>query len=77
MLAHPLEEHGEDHHQGQRGQDAPGDAEEGLLVADPEVALGQGADELAALPDLADGRDHPHLEPEQGVGRWLAGTRRC
>src|SRR4029450_9843713 len=75
-LGPPLEEDGEDDHQGQRGQDAPGDPKDGLLVADAEIPLGQRPDQLATLPDLADGRDDAHLEPEQDVGRRLGGTRR-
>ncbi len=71
----PLEEHGEDHHEHQRRDDRPGEAEDGLLVAGPQVPLHERAGELAVGVDLPDRAQQPDLALVDQLRRRLVGDR--
>ncbi len=47
------EDHGEDHHGQEGADDAPGDADDGLLVAHQDVAPGKKKEEPAIAPQVA------------------------
>ena len=54
VLDDHAEDEREDEGEDERLQHRPADAEEALLVADLELALGEEVDELAVLPELAE-----------------------
>ena len=49
---HLAEDHGHDDHRQERLDDGPGDADDGLLVADGDVAPGEDVEQLAVAPEV-------------------------